>query len=367
MKKIATFWKKRAKRYITFLLVSIMIFNCAPLEIFAYADFVEHVFSGGGTITDPYILENEQDFMNLGENIANVPYYSLGKYFIVSPNTSAEGSDETRAIYFSDDYNSRVCLGGLGGDPAYYFYGNMNLNNTTLYTSFPIFGTISDGASVYMGYIVLSEDGTYSEIYDGDWGGLAQRIISSGGQETGDISFSNIELSVDVDLGASLPFQGGALGGMIGSVQNDSDSPLTVTIDTVELVANSGTFAIRANHGAAGGVIGELSNGSTYDGENARSINVQMRNVTVDGVVENACSGGVTGGFIGRANVGCEISFGGATVAPDAGLLSGDSCAMFIGEGNQALAYTNNSFSLTINGLSAAIGDDLGIDTAKGC
>ncbi|NCB52320.1 MAG: hypothetical protein EOM54_10615, partial [Clostridia bacterium] len=367
MKSIVTSYKKRAKKLIASLLVFVTVFNCLPLAAFAADSFVEHIFEGDGTITAPYVLTSEQDFVKLSENIANISYYSVGKYFIVSPS-AAEGDETARAIYFSDDYDSRVSLGGTGEEPAYYFYGNMNLNNTTLYSSFPLFGTISDGASVYMGYIVLSEDGAYPEVYSSAWGGLAQRIVSSGGQVSGAVSFANLEVSVDVDLSATASFAEGSFGGMIGVVRNYSDSPLSVSLDTIELVAESSRyFSIRANHGAVGGVVGKLDNGDPFDGDSAKNIEIEFSNVSVDGVVENCCVGGVTGGFVGQANVGCELSFNGGTVAPDTGLLSGDACALLIGDGNQALAYTTNSFSLSMNGSAVNIGDDLGMDIAKGC
>jgi hypothetical protein len=88
----------------------------------------------------------------------------LGKHFIVSPSTP-EGDAELRNVYFSDEYAGRVCIGGLGDDPSFYFYGDLNLNNTTIYTKFPIFGTISDGASIHTGSVIISDDGSQPEIY----------------------------------------------------------------------------------------------------------------------------------------------------------------------------------------------------------
>ncbi|NCB00323.1 MAG: hypothetical protein EOM70_13225, partial [Clostridia bacterium] len=152
------------RRFAAVLLVVLMLINQLPSFLVTSAmeedsdAFIEHEFGGEGTLTDPWILENEQDFKNLAENVANIEYYSAGKYFEVRPAVNP-GDEGIRALYFSDDAHNRVLIGSLEDEPAYWFYGNLNLNNTTLYTSFPILGTVSDGASISFGYLVLSDNG----------------------------------------------------------------------------------------------------------------------------------------------------------------------------------------------------------------
>jgi hypothetical protein len=113
-------------------------------------------------------------------------------------------------------------------------------------------------------------------------------------------------------------------------------------------------------------MIGGLDNGGLFDLENSGEIQLSINNAAVSGYIENLCQGGVLGGLIGRANVGCEIAFGGET-AVETYLLKGDTRALLIGEGNQALAYTTNTFTLFADGSVRGLGEDLGMDISKGC
>ncbi|NCB00120.1 MAG: hypothetical protein EOM70_12200, partial [Clostridia bacterium] len=359
------------RRFAAVLLVALMLINQLPafLVTSALADdsdsFIEHEFSGEGSLTDPWILENEQDFKNLAENVANIEYYSTGKYFEVRPAVNP-GDEGIRALYFSDNANDRVLIGSLEDEPAYWFYGNLNMNNTTLYTSYPILGTVSDGASVSFGYLVLSDNGDHPEIYDSAWGSLAHRVVSSGGEQSGEILVRNMEVAVDIDLADTSRYHSSALGGLIGTVANDSSEALVLEIDTVELAAKSNrNFSIRSSHGAMGGLIGTLDNGDLFAND-ASHIGVRLNNVTVDGVVENQYADGLTGGFIGRTNQGCVVELNGETEVPDGGLVSGGITALLIAQANQALVYTKDSFSLLLNGTQRQLGDDLDKDLLRG-
>jgi hypothetical protein len=85
---------------------------------------------------------------------------------------------------------------------------------------------------------------------------------------------------------------------------------------------NAGSnFSVRANNRVAGGIIGELRNGPPAG--NTDNIQVTLSNTVLDGYIENCYSNGVIGGLIGGAAAGCEIAFGGETVARPY-LLTGD-------------------------------------------
>ncbi len=238
------------------------------------------------------MLENDQDFAHLSEKYSKYTLLFRGTLFY-SEDPAPEGDGESRTLFFSDEYASRVCLGGMGSDPRYYFYGNINLNNVTLYTKYPVFGTISDGATITTGSVVLTDDGIYRDLYDTAWGGLTQRIVSSNGHSDRPVNISYVQVSAEIDLSGKDAFTNGVVGGLIGVIQNESAYSLTVNLDTVSFAALSGrNFMVRANHSVVGGIVGSLNNGTLLDTASVHNIVLRMNNTVVDGYVENCYLGG---------------------------------------------------------------------------
>ena len=230
--------RKALRRALSLALAVFMLVQTLPeLAIRAVAaDFIysEYMFeSGSGTLNEPYLLTDEEDFAGLADNVAHLANYSVGKYFKVSGNNPYAEN----VIQFYLTGTSAVSIGSMGDDSDYYFKGHLDLNGHYLYLRQPLFGTIGEGASVSGGYLVLDDEGENDTDYSRSWGVLARRVAASE-DDTGSVLLQGLDVRPNVDysdLQTTIP----AMGGLIGTVENTTDDPLSIQIQTVELGSGS--------------------------------------------------------------------------------------------------------------------------------
>ncbi len=338
------------RRMVSALLAFLMCVNVGVIELLADvlpdSEVVyEMSFSGGGdgTAQAPYVLKDASDFVALEYNVANIPNYSFGKHFKVDP--VPQNDIKTISMQTIDE---KICIGGLGTDSKFWFRGNLNLNQTTVYSDYPLFGTLADGASISSGVFVITGDGSLGEesTVKHAWGGLASYVRGLASAES--VSVSNVEIHLDIEETVKTDT---SLGGLIGKVCEGSQL-------NISSVAVSGAGATGMNidvkRSDIGGFIGKVESGSY----------VQITTGSVIGMIANSGGSAAIGGFVGRAQKGAEIVFDNRCVVPEYTLMSGGSRAVFVGNAGHALIRTTASFQLIINDGSVTLDEDKDIDNA---
>ncbi len=337
------------KRAVSGLLAFAMLINIGVLEIFAdILPAYEMSYSGGGkgTKDEPYKLKDAADFSALDYNVKNIANYSHGKYFEVVPDTDSSGVKYISMQALED----KLCIGGLGTDSRYWFRGNIDFKNTTIYSDYPIFGTLADGATVSYGAFYITGDGSLGESAAASWGGIASAVQSA--SANGKVSIHNVEVSLTLEEENASKT---ALGGIVGVV----GAGAVLEMDSVEVSGadDESGANIEANRLFVGGAVGAVLSGAS----------VSISKTTVFGMIVNNSTdkSSSVGGFVGASEKGSKITFNGECSVPSDSLMSGKNKGIFIGSADHALAYTGSSFSLKLdNNDSVTLDENKGADNA---
>ncbi len=342
--------KANYRRILSALLAFTLSINVGMIEIAAsilpQLIYYEQPYSGSGdgSQNTPYILKDAADLAALAYNVAHIPNYSENKWFTVQPPEI----DGVKSISVQS-LSEKLSIGGnpeAPNDERYWFKGNIDFKNTIIYSEYPIFGTITDGAFISQAKLHITGDGKLSNGTAGVWGGIVSHVLDTPSSE-GDIQIQHVEVSVEL---SDNNYYNVALGGIVGEVGAGAD--LSIVTATVSGGSSETGMNIDARRTYIGGAVGKINSGAK----------VTLSGVTIVGMMSNDADNGVVGGLVGAAVKGAEIIFDGTTIIPAASLMSADYKGMLIGLGDHALAYTGGSFALKIDNAEAKLDENKGAD-----